>query len=167
VAGGTRAERSEVRAQPEQDMAADRAGFAAPATGNARVAAAPPPTAQALKVAAENVGQHITAAEAERRGLDVPRIPELPIARIVLNGDTTSVVQSLPDGKLITLIVTEDEVRKRAQRDAAAEVAAPAAPQMAKTAADQPIVVRVRGKAIRVTGELPADSLRAVAGKIR
>lgn len=161
------------RAPAEQDMS-ERAGFAGRATGNARIAAAPPAPAEAPKVTMESIaaapvmrGEHITAAEAERRGLDVPRIPALPIARVVLNGDTTSVVHTLPDGRLVTLTATTEPARQAlAQRDAAAEAGA-AAPQMAKTAGPAPIVVRVRGNVVQVTGEVPADSLRSLAGKIR
>jgi hypothetical protein len=174
AAADVRRERAPERAQAEQDMS-DRAAFSVGrAAGNARSAAAPPAAVEAPKVTMESAaaapvmrGEHITAAEAERRGLNVPRIPELPIARVVLNGDTTAVVHTLPDGRLVTLIATADRARQAlAQRDAAAEAGA-AAPQMAKTAAPTPIVVRVRGNVVQVTGEVAADSLRKLAGKIR
>lgn len=173
AAAELRRERAPERAQAEQDMS-DRAGFAGRAAGNARVAAAPPAAAEAPRVTMESAaaapvlrGEHITAAEAERRGLNVPRIPALPIARVVLNGDTTSVVHTLPDGRLVTLTATADPAGQAlAQRDAAAEASA-AAPQMAKTAGPTPIVVRVRGNVVRVTGDVTADSLRSLAGKIR
>ena len=173
AAAEMRRERAPERAQAEQDMS-DRAGFAGRAAGNARAAAAPPAAAEAPKVTMESIaaapimrGELITAAEAERRGLDVPRIPALPIARVVLNGDTTSVVHTLPDGRLVTLTSTSDPARQAlAQRDAAAEAGA-AAPQMAKTAGPVPIVVRVRGHVVRVTGDVSADSLRNLAAKIR
>jgi hypothetical protein len=168
AANAARRERAPERAAAEQDMAADRSGFIAGRAAGAATQAAAPPSAEALAVTAESTARTITPAEAERRGMDIPRIPDLPIARIVLNGDTTAVVQSLPDGRLVTLTVTpEVEVRARQRDAAAAEVAAPMAPQAAKAVAAPPIVTRVRGKLVRVQGELPADSLRSLSLKVR
>lgn len=120
--------------------------------------------------AATGGAEHITAAEAERRGLEIPRVPELAIARVVLRGDTSEVIQSLPDGTLVTLTVTPDLDAAALQQRARVEAAAPpaaAAPQLSKTAEAQPVMVRVRGKVVQVSGGLSADSLRALAARIR
>ena len=172
-ASGARRERADQRAEAERDMSG-QAGFLAGRAANARVAEADAAPELAAKVTAESIaaapvlrGEHITSAEAERRGLEIPRIPELPIARVVLNADTTSVVHTLPDGRLVTLIASAaPPAQPRALREAPAE-AAPAAPQMAKTAAPPAIVVRVRNKIVRVAGDLPADSLAALAARVR
>ena len=171
AANEARPERAEPRVDREEDMAADRQGFAAGrAAPGAGVAAAPPPSAARARIGAENVPQQLSAADAERRGLDVPRIPELPIAHVLVNGDTTSVIQTLPDGKVVTLTVTPEDAALRdqaARREVAAEAAAPMAAAAAKTAQSQPIAVRMRGKVVTVTGAMPADSLRVLAGRIR
>lgn len=180
----TGAARSE-RAEPARDLAADHVSVEAGRAAMGAVAAAPPPTATALRpLSANETEEHITAAEAERRGLELPRIPELPVARVILKGDTTVVVQTMPDGAMVMLAMTDDAAANRfeaqdraaAQSGAAREVrkrdavtpTAPIAQEAAKAkAVAQPVIARLRGKVIVVTGELAPDSLRALSEKIR
>ncbi|HET9441097.1 MAG TPA: hypothetical protein VFO52_13050 [Longimicrobiales bacterium] len=166
-----------------ENVATDAAVGAA--AGRAAIAATPPPPAapppamaareeqavardQALKAEAANAVGYISAAEAERRGLVVPRIPELPIARIGLFAANMVVEQTLPDGKVVHLTVSnEAEVAqfetRRAQGERAAAPPAPAAQASRVPSA----VARVRGRIVNVTGDLPVDSLQALAAKIR
>lgn len=143
--------------------------------GDQAVAAAPPPPSPSASVAEADFAaadavanrQYMSAADAERRGITVPRIPELAIVRIEVRADATVVQQSLPDGKVVQLSVAPEAVamEMRAQRSAARE----AAPEMARVqkAVVADVVVRQNGKVITVTGDLPPDSLRALARKIK
>ena len=125
-------------------------------------APAPAPFALSLEPGAVEV---ITPAEAERRNLDLPRVPELPIERILVTGNTTTVEQRLPDGKIVSLLLTaprpvraeadQAEARKSTQRSVA-----PVAPSTGVT-------VQVRGRTVMVLGELPRDSLRMLGDRIR
>ncbi|HEY0305847.1 MAG TPA: hypothetical protein VGC44_12750 [Longimicrobiales bacterium] len=164
--------------EPTAGAGAAAAGVGA-VTGNARVANAPPPAplaaaAEGRPVAVEShalrESNFISAAEAERRGVVFPRIPELPVAQVA-PGDTTLIDQTLADGKVVRLTVTNVAVAdadRREQRSAAARAAAPSAPQMQKTRVAEPAVTVSRsGKLITITGDLPADSLRALAQKIK
>lgn len=137
-------------------------------------AAAPPPAATApelaeAKVAADAIAnrQYMSAADAERRGINVPRIPELPVTRIAMNQDTTFIDQSLPDGRVVRLTVTTEREEARREPRSAARSAAAEMAQAQKSVAPANVVIRHDGKLITVTGDLPADSLRALAGKIR
>jgi hypothetical protein len=164
-----------------QDLQAKReptAGVGAVA-GIGRAANAPPPSpvaaaaegrAAAVESLALREANFISAADAERRGVVFPRIPELPIAQVA-PGDTILVDQTLADGKVIRLTVTNVAVAdadRREQRSAAARAVAPTAPQMQKTrVAEAAVTVSRGGKLITITGDLPADSLRALAQKIK
>ena len=132
-------------------------------------------------------GAAVTAAAPAARDLTlaetvivVPHVADLPVARVV-TGDTTIVEQTLPDGKLIRLAIVPDVVADAAKAErrevspppaaaapapARARAAAPELAQMQKTRAAE-VTVRVNGKLITVTGDLPADSLRALATKIK
>ncbi|HEY0672706.1 MAG TPA: hypothetical protein VGD27_10580 [Longimicrobiales bacterium] len=172
----------QVRAEGE-NVASDAAVGAA--AGRAAIAAAPPSPAaapptmaareeqpvardQALKAEAANAVGYISPAEAERRGLVVPRIPELPIARIGLFAANMVVEQTLPDGKVVHLTVSnEAEVAQFETRRAQGErAAAPTAPT-AQASRVPTATARVRGRIVNVTGDLSADSLQALAAKIR
>jgi hypothetical protein len=178
-AAETRVAKAEETDAGQREVAADVArrsrdevvGMAAAGAAAGRAVAAPPPPAlaraqsdRAANFAAD--AQYISAAEAERRGIVVPRIPELPIARIGLNADATVVEQTLPDGKLIRLTVRPDVVEAKQRAAAAQEAAAPAPTAAQKTVAPN-VVIRQGGKLITVTGELAPDSLRALGQKIR
>jgi hypothetical protein len=136
--------------------------------GQARVA-----TAEAIED--KNAGI-ISAAEAERRNLVIARIPELPVVRVLISDGPPVTEQSLPDGKIIRVSeqvevaaapppapppaaapTVQGESRKVARK---AEADAVARPQAAAASA-------VRAKTYVVTGDLPADSLRALAEKVR
>jgi hypothetical protein len=183
-----------------RDMAANRAQgaasgdvvAAAPTVGSQTVAppAAPPPSPSPAAVSefAQRLAltelvvtgvatEYITAAEAERRGVRVPRIPELPITRVGLQGTTTIIEQVLPDETVVTLTVTDSTVAAdeahvlepvlnstSKRREAAAPAARAATPQ-AQTAPN--VRVKVGNKSVSVTGDLLPDSLRALGRKIR
>lgn len=140
--------------------------------------------------------EYITAAEAENRRLPLRIVPELEVVRVgVLNG-AVQVEQKLPDGKIVMVTTRTDDdrantaagearldavgggavgraemsqsVSKQAARAAAPPSAAPApataAPEMMTTNS----VRVVRGAAtLTISGALSADSLRALAAKIR
>jgi hypothetical protein len=96
----------------------------------------------------------------------------LPIARIGLQGATTIVEQTLPDEKIVRLTVTDAAAEPEASRKIASEArpserARAARPQAAAAPQTQNVAVTRGGKSITITGELPADSLRALARKIR
>ena len=110
----------------------------------------------------------------------VPHVADLPVARVV-TGDTTIVEQTLPDGKLIRLAIVPDVVADAAKAERREQAPPPAAPtpapararaaaaemaQMQKTRAAD-VTVRVNGKLITITGDVSADSLRALGAKIK
>jgi hypothetical protein len=179
-----------------RDMAANRADKQVAGAGAvASTGAAPPPSAAPLPVAPPPMPQaavsefarraelaevvvtgeateYITAAEAERRGIQLARIPELPITRVGLRSGTTIVEQVLPDEKVVTLTVTPmvaSEAFSLAQQDAAGKrrEASPAAAAAPAAAPPRDVVVRVGERSITITGNLPPDSLRALGRKIR
>jgi hypothetical protein len=120
---------------------------------------------QALKSTESEV---LSAAQAERRGLKLPRIPELPIARVLLSAQNTTVEQRLSDGKIVSLVVTPlvvtpMVVRGESRKLGQAEAAAPAAARVAVPN----MVTLPDGRRVFVSGDLPADSLRALSQKIR
>jgi hypothetical protein len=92
-----------------------------------------------------------------------------------LRSGTTIVEQVLPDEKVVTLTITNSLARERraafAQQDAAGkrrEVSPAAAAAPALAAAPSPdVIVRIGEQSVTVTGNLPADSLRALGRKIR
>jgi hypothetical protein len=186
-----------------RDMAANRAEKqvagagvaantgAAPPPSAAPMPAAPPPTPPqaavsefrqrtelAEVVVSGEATQYITAAEAERRGIQLARVPELPITRVGLRSGTTIIEQVLPDEKVVTLTVTNAvaaEALALAAQDAAgkrrevapAAAAPPAAAQASAAALARTVVVRVGERSVTITGNLPPDSLRALGRKIR
>ena len=177
---------SETRAAPRQSDRAQVLGAAAAreetavgatvgvASAAARTpAATPPPAAAAPSLAEADLAadavanrQYMSAADAERRGINVPRIPELPVARIAMSQDTTFVEQSLPDGRVVRLTVMNEVAEARRERRSAGRVAAPEMAQVQKSVVPN-VTIRQGDKVILVTGPLPEDSLRALAAKIR
>jgi hypothetical protein len=157
---------------------AERAELGAAAGAAAAPAALPP--AEVVFAEADMAvrdARFISAAEAERRGIAFPRIPELPVARVA-PGDTTIVEQTLPDGGVVRLAVVNAPLAmaaENAQREQAAPPPAPARaraaaePQMAKTqqARAPEVTVQLAGKIITLTGSLAPDSLQALARKVR
>jgi hypothetical protein len=153
-------------------------GAAAGRVSAGNVAAAPPPPPPSVAAAeamadrefverrSANLSgiQYMTPAEAERRKLNVPRIPELPIARVGVNAGTTIIEQTLPDGKLITLTVTTEPAVLGVVEKTRAAAAAPAA-QRAERA--QNALVQKDGRTIIVAGDVSADSLRVLLEKVR
>src|SRR5688572_30402955 len=158
----------------------------APPTAPAPSPAAPPPSPaveasvlaqrrELTNIAVTGVAtEYVTAAEAERRGMRVLRIPELPIARVGLQGTTTIVEQVLPNETVVTLTVTNAETEpSRAVPMAASKTraASGAARETEQRAALAPpaanIVVRVGNKSVTITGDLQPDSLRALGRKVR
>lgn len=131
--------------------------------------------------AAAHIGvEYVTAAEAERRGIDLHVIPELEILRVGLRADGIQVEQKLTDGKVITIsAVTQPKlmqraeaaksnalVRKKEPADAQRESLAPQKAIQPSEAPDS--VVLARGNVlITISGALPVDSLRALAARIR
>jgi hypothetical protein len=171
------AERPEARARQLDAMAdlGKREAKVGAVAGNTAVAAAPPPPAAPVMAEADFAGegastpQYISAADAERRNVVYPRIPELPVARIGVGQGTTIVEQTLPDGKVIRLTVNENvaaEPERREQASAARTRAAPEMAQVQKTRVPEVTVSR-NNKLITITGDVPADSLRALAQKIK
>ena len=193
----TQSARTESRTR---DMAANRAekqGAVAGAGAVANTGAAPPPSAAPLPVAppptpptaavsefAQRVElaelvvtgeatEYITAAEAERRGIKLARIPELPITRVGLRSGSTIVEQVLPDEKVVTLTVMHtvavEAARALALQDAAGKrrEASPAAAAAPAAAPPPDVTVRVGERSVTITGNLPPDSLRALGRKIR
>lgn len=169
-------------AAPETDMAA-----AAPAP-TPSIAAAPPAAPPSLLAdqklelaeivvtgAAAQLQQpeYIDADEASRRGMTVPRIEGVPVKRIGVLASGFTVEHTLPDQKIVTLRVTQypgdasregqafAEVRKsRSEAAAAARVGAPTA--------DALTISVVRGtQLVTLHGDLPLDSLRVLAEKIK
>jgi hypothetical protein len=154
---------------------------AAPPPSAAPLPSAPPPQAAVSELAQQRLElaevvltgeatEYITVAEAERRGIVLARIPELPIARVGVRSGTTIVEQVLPDEKVVTLTVAHPvaEARAFALQDAGkrrevspAAASAPAAPPPPN------VVVRVGDRSVTITGKLPPDSLRALGRKIR
>jgi hypothetical protein len=170
-------------ANPQMDAAANRAQRMSEqplvgAVAGSGVAAAPPPSASPVPAetdfaAADAAVEYLSAAEAERRNITVPRIPELPVARVAIGAGTTVVEQTLGDGKVVRLAFSENVITESVQRR---EQSAPA-PARARAAASEiaqaqksvvpDVTVQVNGRVITITGDLPADSLRALAQKIR
>ena len=116
----------------------------------------------------------MSAAEAERRNITVPRIPELPVARVTMGSGTTVVEQTLGDGKVVRLAFSENVITESVRREQSAPAPGPARARVAAWEAAQAqksvipdVTVQVKGRVITVTGDLPADSLRALAQKIR
>ena len=191
------------RQERTRDLAANRvveegktAGVAADAAAQQNAAppavpapspAAPPPSSAAevgglarrtelANIAVTGVAtEYVTAAEAERRGMRVLRIPELPIARVGLQGTTTIVEQVLPNETIVTLTVTHAETEpsravpmaasKTRESSGAARAEMEQRAALAPTAAN--IVVRVGNKSVTITGDLQPDSLRALGRKVR
>jgi hypothetical protein len=160
---------------------------AAPPPSAAPMPSAPPPTppqaavsdfSQRVELAQVVVTgeptEYVTAAEAERRGIQLARIPELPITRVGLRSGTTIVEQVLPDEKVVTLTVSNPavaEMRAFTQQEAGAkrrEASPAAAPPAAANATPPPnVTVQVGARSVTITGSLPPDSLRALGRKIR
>jgi hypothetical protein len=171
------ADKNEVVPTERGEVAADVAVGAAAgrAAGNvAPSAPAPPPPA----VETAELGQnrpltselaYITAAEAERRGLNLPRIPELPISRIGISVTNSVVEQTLPDGNVITLVITS-EAKQEGLRSVAKSTAESraAAPQQSRLSdADAKPTMALGGRIVAISGKLPTDSLRALLAKVR
>jgi hypothetical protein len=140
----------------------------APTAGAAAAPAAPPPMVAPSPVAAEERSavalqslEVISAAESERRRLNLPRIPELPVARVLVGDAVSTVEQTLPDGNTISLMISATQPQAQMRSEARKSTAA-AADAVARGA-----VVQVSGKTVTVMGNLPADSLRKLAAKVR
>lgn len=140
---------------------------------------APPPSAAGNAVAslsradvanqpAESDISYMTAAEAERRGVPLHIVPELEVLRVGVRGGDTVVEQKLPDGKILTVTTLADVTAQRQEdaRDFAAEskARAAAAPMMVRAAG---LMITRAGKRVNVMAGVPADSLRALAAKVR
>lgn len=184
AAAGAEADQSAGRAEtrdaarPESDVAGESRDLArvGAATGqSAKVAAAPPPAA-ALQLT-DNV-EYITVAEAERRNIPLHRVPELEVLRVGLVGDDVRIEQKLPDGKVVTLLqsavlierplVPRDVPAPAPVRVEEARKSRNAAAEMASVANQAGAVTVVRGSTrVTVSGALSADSLRALAAKVR
>ncbi len=160
--------------------AADLAPAAAPADLAAREGNAPPPSmmqaaAQKLQAFAPAVS-YITLAEAERRGIAVHMVPELPVVRIALSDTQTLVEQQLPEGKLLTITAWSQALaRAEATESAGALQRRDAVVGRLNEAARQPApvldplsVVVTRGiTMIRLTAPVSLDSLKILAEKVR
>jgi hypothetical protein len=163
--------------KPTANAAADVAVGSVAGAGRAAAAEAPsappsPTTAAAPELMAERravvVGtmQYMSAADAERLGLKIPRIPQLPIARVGVSAAATTVEQTLPDGKLVTLVVTSEAREETLQRNSA-KVAAPTAAQGQREVRDQDASLLKDGRRITVRADVSADSLQVLLSKVR
>ena len=114
-------------------------------------AAPPPPVAQAR---AEEASARPAIAEMAATDLLAPQIAGLPVTRLEVRGDVTTVEQKLPDGQLVTLsVVAESAGAKSVERR--------------EFAKNRPQVsITHDGRVITLTGDLSVDSLRALAAKI-
>jgi hypothetical protein len=102
-----------------------------------------------FKVKDVSIIEHITIAEAERRGLELHLVPELEVLRIGVASGTVIIEQKLGEGKFLTITQTTANTRTGDGADAAA------------------VYVMRDGTRIRVAGPVPRDSLRALAERIR
>ncbi|MGQ0813369.1 MAG: hypothetical protein ACT4O1_02770 [Gemmatimonadota bacterium] len=151
-----------VAAASSEPMAAPPAPSAATAqdaAAKARVQnyAAAQPARDELALRQPSGIEYITAAQAERRGIPLHIVPELEVVRIGLIDNGVRVEQKLPDGKLVTLTaaVLSDAMETRM-------------PQAGAERDEAVAVVVTRGDTrITISADLPADSLRALAAKIR
>ncbi|HEX6066289.1 MAG TPA: hypothetical protein VFZ04_18785 [Longimicrobiales bacterium] len=181
ISTATRGMQDRPTANPQVDAAANQQArplerpTIGAVVGSGAVAAAPPPPAPAVAeadFAADAAVEYLSAAEAERRNIAVPRIPELPVARVAIGAGNTVVEQTLHDGKVVRLTFSENVITESVRREqsapapARARVAAPELAQAQKSVVPD-VTVQVNGRVITITGDLPADSLRALAQKIR
>lgn len=115
--------------------------------------AAPPPALAEMR--AESQVRASVAAP-------LPMITGLPVLRVGSAGAATLVEQALPDGKVVQLYISQaqDAVANKTQskRLDAAVAAEAGAPE---------VVITRDGKSIVVRGDVPADSLAALARKIK
>ena len=156
-------------------VAGRRAGVAAtahderPLTSAPTIAAAPPPPS--APPSPQEASADVAVAEMAAADLAAPQIAGLPVTRLEVRGDVTTVEQTLPDGQVVTLRIVPESVaaksleRREAAKSRVANAAEGAAVQMAPGRA-QTVVTR-NGKIITVSGNLSADSLRALADKIK
>ena len=176
-AAARRADTPPPLAKQEMAAAANKVADAAPLT-----AAAPPPSGnedarsletravvgQAAGAAAADV-DYITAAEAERRGIELHRVPELEVLRVGLRQNEVRVEQKLPDGRVLTINATPEQEADFASKRAAAVSAAPAREraELLRDAAENSVVVNRGAVRLRISGAMPEDSLRIFAARIR
>lgn len=161
---------AEVSAQPQDEVPPAAAGTSA----KADVAGA---AAEGRGEARSEV-EYLTAAEAERRGIELLAVPELEILRVGLRADGVQVEQKLPDGKLITIATARqpeiplgEAVGNRTELARQRETQPAAARAYQKTVGSGEAVdsvMLVRGNVlITISGALPADSLRKIGARIR
>ena len=182
VSTATRGNQDRPAANPQLDAVANQQArtlerpVVGAVAGGAGAAAAPAPSAPVVAetdfAAADAAVEYLSAAEAERRNITVPRIPELPVARVAIGAGTTVVEQTLGDGKVVRLAFSENVITESVRREQSAPAPArarAAAPEMAQAQKSvvPDVTVQVKGRVITITGDLPADSLRALAQKIR
>lgn len=122
-------------------------------------AAAPPPPPAAPAPA--RVELQVGKAAGQAATAPLPMITGLPVLRVVAAGPATLVEQSLPDGKVVQLYISQEQ-------DVAAKADARRRHSAAGAEAATPEVVVTRdGKTIILRGDVPADSLRALAKQIK
>ena len=159
---------------------AGRGATADAATENAIVMTAPPPPPpSAAAPALEEARRERAPAElAEMAAADLaaPQIPGLPVSRVEVRDGVTTVEQTLPDGKLVTLTIVENvaEGARLREADMSAQKTAETRPMnrvgaqaAAAAPAPAPVVVRRAAKTITINANLSPDSLRALAEKIK
>lgn len=133
------------------------------------VTAAPPPVAAKAEgvtitseVRAFAAEAQLTPAEAERRGITYPRIPELEVRSITVGPVVTRVQQLLPDGKIVYVTAFDVAERNSAQIQALLQAAAPQRDPPLQT-----LAVQSGSRMITVIADLPQDSLRILLEKVR